>query len=120
MRNSVRALSASTLIGDDIRDPAGEDLGKLKDIMIDINSSRIAYAVVTFGGFLGLGNKQFAIPWDALSVDTQARALVLNVDRQILEDAPGFEPNNWPLTTNGDEEWLVEIYDYYGYPPYWQ
>ena len=119
MRNSVRVLSASTLTGDDVTNPTGEDLGTLEDIMIDINSGRVAFAVVSFGGFLGSGDKLFAIPWGALSVDTEEHVLVLNVDRRTLENAPGFERGNWPLTTNGDEEWLVEIYDHYGYPPYW-
>src|SRR2546426_6110910 len=62
-------LSASTLAGDSVRNAAGEDLGKIDEIMIDIPSGRVAYAVLSFGGFLGMGDKLFAIPWDALKVD---------------------------------------------------
>lgn len=119
MRSTVRALSASTMIGDDVRNRAGEDLGNVEEIMVDINSGRIAYAVLSFGGFLGLGDKLFAIPWAALGVDTEEHALVLDVDKETLENAPGFDKDNWPQTLNGDDAWLVEVYDYYGYAPYW-
>lgn len=118
--NSVRALSASTMIGDDVTNPAGEDLGNVEEIMLDINGGRIAYAVLSFGGFLGLGDKYFAVPWDALTVDTEEHAFILDVDKETLENAPGFDKDNWPQTVNGDDAWLVEVYDYYGYRPYWR
>ncbi|MBZ0303832.1 MAG: PRC-barrel domain-containing protein, partial [Anaerolineae bacterium] len=60
-------LSATTLIGDGVKNSAGEDLGKLTEIMLDVESGRVAYAVLSFGGVLGLGNKLFAIPWEALT-----------------------------------------------------
>ncbi|MDX1688556.1 MAG: PRC-barrel domain-containing protein [Candidatus Promineifilaceae bacterium] len=120
MHSTVSALSASTLIGDDVRNRHGEDLGNVEEIMLDVNSGRIAYAVLSFGGFLGLGDKYFAIPWAALSVDTEEHALVLDVDKETLESAPGFDKDDWPQTLNGDDAWLVEVYDYYGYPPYWR
>lgn len=120
MRHAVQALSASTIIGDDVRNPAGEDLGNVEEIMLDVNDGRIAYAVLSFGGFLGLGDKYFAIPWDALTVDTEEHALILDMDKETLENAPGFDKDNWPKTSNGDSQWLVEVYDYYGYRPYWR
>jgi sporulation protein YlmC with PRC-barrel domain len=113
-------LSATTLIGDDVKNPKGEDLGNLEEIMIDAKDGHVAYAVLSFGGFLGLGDKLFAIPWDAISVDTDNHAIVLDVDKGILENAPGFDKDNWPLTKDGDRTWLAEVYDYYGYPPYWR
>lgn len=113
-------LSATTMIGDDVKNRAGEDLGNLEEIMIDATDGRVAYAVVSFGGFLGLGDKLFAVPWGAISVDTDDHAVVLNVDKDVLENAPGFDKDNWPLTSDGDRTWLAEVYDYYGYPPYWR
>ena len=110
-------LSAGTLIGDNVRNRNGEDLGKLEEIMIDLDQGRVAYAVLSFGGFLGVGDKLFAIPWEALMVDTANEEIVLDVSKEVLENAPGFDKDNWPKTTNRD--WLVEVYTYYGYDPYW-
>lgn len=120
MHNGPRALSATTLIGDDVKNAAGEDLGELKEIMIDLNGGRVAYAVLSFGGFLGMGDKLFAIPWEAFTVDTEEKVLVLNIDRETLRNAPGLDKDNWPEAMDGDDTWLAEIYDYYGYGPYWR
>jgi sporulation protein YlmC with PRC-barrel domain len=117
---TVRALSASTMIGDDVRSPAGEDLGHVEEIMIDTNGGRIAYVVLSFGGLLGLGDKLFAVPWSALTLDTEEHAFILDVDKETLEDAPGFDKDDWPKTLDGNNDWLVGVYDYYGYAPYWR
>lgn len=119
MHKRPKALSATTLIGDDVRNPTGENLGKLVEIMIDLNSGRVAYAVLSFGGHLGLGDKLFAVPWDALTVDTEQRVLVLDADQESLKNAPGFDQDRWPGTSAEDDTWLAGIYDYYGYRPYW-
>lgn len=111
-------LSASTLIGDKVRNMDSEDLGTLKEIMIDLSSGRVAYAVLSFGGILGMGDKLFAVPWEALMVDTENKEIILDVPEELLENAPGFDKDNWPGTT--DREWLVEIYRYYEYEPYWE
>jgi sporulation protein YlmC with PRC-barrel domain len=110
-------LSAGTLTGDTVRNQEGEELGKLEEIMIDLDEGRVAYAVLSFGGFMGMGNKLFAIPWEALTVDTANKEIVLNVQKEILDNAPGFDKDNWPQT--GDRQWLVDVYSYYGYDPYW-
>src|ERR1035437_4265781 len=91
-----RVLAASTLAGDSVRNSAGEDLGKLDEIMIDIPSGRVAYAVLSFGGVLRMGNKLFAVPWSALKVDEDKKCFVLNVDKTKLEKAPGFDKDKWP------------------------
>ena len=111
-------LSASTLSGDRVRNPAGEDLGKVDEIMIDIPSGRVAYAVVSYGGLLGLGNKLFAVPWSALEVDEDEKCFILNVDKETMENAPGFEKNNWP--DMADTTWGSEVYGHYGVTPYWK
>ena len=113
-----RVLSASTLNDDKVVNSAGEDLGSVKDIMIDIPTGRVAYAVLSFGGFLGMGNKLFAIPWDRLSVDENNKQFVLNVDKAKLEQAPGFDKDNWP--DMADPSWGSRIYSYYGSHPYWE
>ncbi|MFP4345910.1 MAG: PRC-barrel domain-containing protein [Anaerolineales bacterium] len=113
-----RVLSASTMIGDDVKNPQGEDLGKLEELMIDLDQGQISYAVLSFGGFLGLGDKLFAIPWGALTLDTVDECFVLDVDRETLEEAPGFDKDNWPESPT--REWITEVYTYYGYTPYWK
>jgi sporulation protein YlmC with PRC-barrel domain len=112
-----QALSASTLIDTPVKNRKGEDLGKIEELMIDLSNGRISYAVLSFGGFLGIGDKFFAIPWEALSVDTVDEKVILDVDQQKLENAPGFDKDNWPQTA--DTTWLVDVYKYYGYDPYW-
>lgn len=120
MHEKPRTLSASTLIGDEVKNAAGEQLGDLEEIMIDLNTGRVAYAVLSFGGFLGMGDKLFAIPWEALSVNAEDHSLTLNVAKEKLENAPGFDEDDWPDTTAKDDGWLVEVYDYYSYRPYWR
>ena len=100
MTTVTNVLSASTLIGDTIRNRQGEELGSLEEIMIDLDSGRVAYAVLSFGGFLGLGDKYFAIPWQALFVDTEKEEIVLDISKEKLENAPGFDKDNWPSTVN--------------------
>lgn len=111
------ALSASTMIGDDVRNAAGEDLGNIEELMIDVDGGRISYAVLSFGGFLGLGDKLFAIPWSALELDAENESFILDVSRETLEEAPGFDKDNWPNFAN--REWGATIYAYYDIQPYW-
>ena len=109
-------LAASTLAGNSVRNAAGEDLGKVDEIMIDIPSGRVAYAVLSFGGFLGLGNKLFAVPWSALKVDEDEKCFVLNADKQSMEKAPGFDKDDWPDMS--DPDWGSEIATYYRITPH--
>jgi sporulation protein YlmC with PRC-barrel domain len=88
-----RVLGAGTLTGDRVRNTAGDDLGKIEEIMIDLGSGRVAYAVLSFGGFLGIGDKLFMVPWGAMTVDQSAHEFVLDVSREQLEKAPGFDKN---------------------------
>jgi len=113
-----RVLSASTLAGDSVRNSAGEDLGTVDEIMIDIPSGRVAYAVLSFGGVLGMGNKLFAVPWSALEVDEDEKCFILDVDEKTLEGAPGFDKDNWP--DMADPDWGAEIFGHYGVTPYWE
>jgi sporulation protein YlmC with PRC-barrel domain len=91
-----RLLSASSLSSDDVCNPEGQDLGSVKDLMINLDAGRVEYAVVQFGGFLGMGSKYFAIPFDCFSLDTGKKCLVLNTPKDTLKQAKGFDPENWP------------------------
>jgi sporulation protein YlmC with PRC-barrel domain len=113
-----RVMSAGTLAGDRVRNSAGEDLGKIEEIMIDVPTGRVAYAVLSFGGFLGMGDKLFALPWDALQLNEDEHEFILNVDKATLENAPGFDKENWP--DMADENWAAQIYGHYGSKPYWE
>lgn len=115
----TRLLSATSLLGDDVINPQTEEkLGKLKELMIDTATGRIGYAVLSFGGFMGMGDKLFAIPWQAFSVHEEKKHLHLNVDKEVLKSAPGFDKDNWPNFT--DLAWGATIYRHYGYQPYWE
>lgn len=111
-----RLMGADTLIGDDVYNHKDEDLGDIKEIMLDVPNGRIAYAVLSFGGFLGVGNKLFAVPWSAMTLDTENKRFILNVDKERLESAPGFDPDHWP--DMADPTWENEIHSYYGTKPY--
>src|SRR5919198_913183 len=89
-------LKSSDVRGDRVRNAAGEDLGKIEELMLDVNTGRVAYAVLSFGGFLNVGNKLFAIPWEALQLDAQNKQFILNIDKTRLETATGFDKDNWP------------------------
>ncbi len=117
MENRRRVLSCSTLTGDAVRNPQGEDLGTIHEIMIDLDTGWVAYAVLNYGGVLGIGGKLFAIPWGALKVSQEEHQFILNVSREKLERAPGFDKDNWPDTS--DPQWNTDTYAYYGTKPYW-
>ena len=111
-------LLASDLKGNRVVNKNAEDLGTLEDYMIDLQNGRIAYAVLSFGGWFGMGNKLFPIPWSALTMqlyDNNLR-IILNVDKEVLQKAQGFDKSQLPLSY--DE--LASVYTYYGYKPYWQ
>jgi sporulation protein YlmC with PRC-barrel domain len=91
-----RVLSASSLSGDYVLNRMNEDVGSIKEIMIDVPSGRVAYAVLSVGGFLGIGDRLFAIPWESLVVDEDRKCFILDVDKSRLENAPGFDKSNWP------------------------
>lgn len=111
-------LSAGTLIGDEVINLSGEKVGSIKDIMLDIETGRIAYAVLSCGGFLGIGDKLFAVPWNSLSLDADKHAFVFDVDKDRLKQAPGFDKDNWPDMS--DRTWGAGVHDYYGVSPYWE
>ena len=111
-------LSASTLIGDPVVNRKGEDLGKIEDIMIDPENGRVGYAVLSFGGFMGMGDKLFAVPMQAMKLAREDKRFVLDVDKERLKNAPGFDKNAWP--SMADRRWATDVHTYYGTRPYWE
>ena len=109
-------MGADTLVGNDVYNHKGEDLGDIKEIMLDMRSGKVGYAVLSFGGFLGMGEKLFAVPWSALKLDTKNKRFELNVEKDRLNDAPGFDKDKWP--NMADQSWEKEIHSYYGTKPY--
>lgn len=109
-------MGANTLVGNDVYNTKLEDLGDIKDIMLDMRTGRVSYAVVSFGGFLGMGEKLFAVPWQALKLDTVNKRFTLDADKKLLETAPGFDKDNWP--NMADSTWEQGIHAHYGTKPY--
>jgi len=112
-------VSASRIIGEAVVNRQNENLGKIHELVIDAKEGRLAYAVLSFGGFMGMGNKLFALPWNAFEFATGENKLVLRVDKEKLKSAPGFDQDaKWP--DFADRTWGDTIYSYYGYDPYWK
>ena len=110
-------FTAKKLIGDAVVSPRGEDLGKIEDLVIDPKTGRVDYAVLSFGGFLGMGDKLFAVPLEAMKMSPEEKRFILDVDKERLKQAPGFDKNNWPEAS--DRAFGTKVYNYYGYEPRW-
>ena len=110
-------LGASTLKGNVVKNLAGEKLGTIEEFMIDLETGRIGYCVLSFGGVLGIGDKLFAIPYKAMTLDTRDHTFTLDVAKGRLEGAPGFDKNAWPDMT--DRAWGERVYGFYDIRPYW-
>jgi PRC-barrel domain len=105
----------NSIIGMKVVNTAREKLGKIEDIVIDTRNDQIAYAILSFGGILGLGDKHFAIPWEAMTYSPADQCIVLNLEKGRLENAPGFDPSNWP--DMADSDWVRRVRGHYGCPP---
>jgi len=103
---------ASKIIGSKVRNMRGEDLGDVKELVLNPNTGDLSYAVVSFGGVLGLGDKLFAVPWKALTLDDRQGVFVLDVEKDRLKDAPGFDPDRWPDMANA--QWNTDVHRFYG------
>jgi sporulation protein YlmC with PRC-barrel domain len=108
-------LSATTIIGDSVKNATGEDLGSVEDLMINLETGDVEYAVLSFGGFLGMGDKLFAVPIEVMQVDTKQKRFVLNESKERLENAPGFDKANWP--NHADLKWQQSVRSYYNLEP---
>ncbi len=109
-----KLMGAETLLGNDVYNLDGNDLGDIKEFMIDMVTGKISYAVLSFGGLLGMGDKLFAVPWSALILDTVNKRFTLNVSEEKLKDAPGFDKDNWPKMA--DSTWATDVETFYSNP----
>ncbi|MFA9217491.1 MAG: PRC-barrel domain-containing protein [Sphingomonadaceae bacterium] len=105
-------MGARALIGDHVHNLKNEHLGEIREIMLDMRSGSIAYAVMSSGGVFTLGAKLFAVPWEALTLDPVQRRFTLNIDKERIDEAPGFDPEHWPNMAN--QTWATQIHSYYG------
>lgn len=113
-----RLMTASTLEGNHVVNLQGETLGEIKEIMLDVPRGRIAYAVMSAGGFLGMGDKLFALPFSALTLDTDRKCFILDAPKETIESAPGFDKDRWPDAA--DMTWQRDVHSHYGRTPYWE
>lgn len=115
----VRLRQASKLIGMDVKNLQGEDLGNISDIIVNSFTGQIVYAIMEGDtGFLGVGDRNFAIPWKSLQPSVSGNELILNIDKERLARAPYFSRNNWP--NFADRQWEIDVYKFYGVSPYWE
>jgi hypothetical protein len=117
MHTTTQLLPATVVLNCEVTNVSVEGAGYIKDVVLDIAQGRIAYAVLGFGGFLGLGEKVVAVPWEALTYDADNNRFIVNVSREKLENAEGYDPEQLPVIADPDQGRL--IYAYYGYEPYW-
>jgi hypothetical protein len=105
-------MGAGTLMGEDVYNGKDEKLGDIKEFMLEMDTGNVAYAVLSFGGFLGMGEKLFAVPWNVLKLDTVNKRFVLNMEKDQLRNAPGFDKDDWP--DMADQTWARGIHSFYG------
>ena len=86
-------------------------------MVLDLDSGCVAFAVLSVGGFLGVGNKDFAVPWPVLSPSLSEKRFTTGITHNQLENAPPFDKANWLERVN--RSWLENMYGHYGQPPYW-
>jgi hypothetical protein len=119
MKYSNEVVKAKDEIIDvEVKNPADESLGKICEVMLDKVGGKVAYVVLESGSFLGIGGKLFALPWHSISYDPSKECFILNVDKEKLKSAPGFDKNNWP--DMADRAWGTSISQYYGAKSYWE
>lgn len=104
-------MSATSIVGDEVCNLKHDKLGKIEDIMLDLQRGEIRYAVLSSGGFLGMGDRLFAVPWQALKQDREHKRFTLDIDTERLKNAPGFDKENWP--NMADSSWNTSIKSYY-------
>jgi sporulation protein YlmC with PRC-barrel domain len=110
-------MAASTIDGNTVLSSDGDDVGSIKEIMLDVRRGRVAYAVLSSGGFLGIGDKLLAIPWSALTLDTDHKVFRLAATSEQVRNSPGFDKNAWPSMV--DKQWASSVHQHYGREPYW-
>ncbi|UVT20070.1 MAG: PRC-barrel domain-containing protein [Nitrospira sp.] len=113
-RNKTGVLKASDVIGMKVEGTDGKSLGTIKDLVLEPAEGDIQYAVLDFGGFLGIKDKYFVVPWEAITFNANGKKIVLDVSKRDLKKAPGFDKKHWPDFSDQQQE--VLIYEFYEIP----
>lgn len=113
-----RVYPVSTVLNGRVLNLAGDDLGKVEDLMLNPVNGRIVWAILSFGGFLGIGDKRFPVPWKALRVDLSKKEIILDIDRAALDRAPNFDKENW--ANLADPEFGREVHEHYDKTQHWE
>lgn len=116
-KEMLQVSRASKIIGTNVKNPKGDNLGGIKDLVLDPESGHVVYAVVSFGGVLGVGSKLFAIPWSILHWTRDKEYYVLDLDKETLKKAPGFDKKHWPDSSNKWAQQREEINQFYHINP---
>jgi sporulation protein YlmC with PRC-barrel domain len=111
-------VKTENVIGRDVTNTAEENLGEIKEVMLDKQTGRVAYVVLESGTFLGMGGKLFALPWNSIKYNAESNSFILNIDKEKLKKAPGFDKDHWP--DMADRQFGTTISNYYGTRPYWE
>ena len=107
-------ISSEDVQGTDVYGVGDEAIGQIDHLLIEKVSGRVAYAVMSFGGFLGLAHSHYPIPWAALKYDTALQGYRTGITEQQLRDAPDFSDDSWT-----DRDWESKTHEHYGAPGYW-
>ena len=111
------AIRASRVIGTTVYNTAGENMGTIEDVMLEKTANDIMFAVIGFGGFLGIGDRHYPLPWEKLTYDTNMGGFVVDLDRRMIEGAPSYTDES--TASWEDPTWGKRVYEYYGAHPYW-
>ncbi len=115
LKMTHQIVNADDVIGVKVRNLQGDDLGKVEALMLDKREGHVAYVVLSFGGFLGMGDKLFAMPWSIFTYDDANECFVIAVDKETLKNSPGFDKEHWPDMSS--PTWGASIHKYYGALP---
>lgn len=111
-KETPRLISSAKVAGRRVENAKRDSLGSIEDVMIDKINGKVAYAVLKYGSFLGMGGKLFALPWDVLKYDAERDAYLINIPEERLKNAPSFDEKAWPDLS--DRAYGKQVYDYYG------
>ncbi|CDZ79241.1 PRC-barrel domain protein [Legionella massiliensis] len=108
--NISNIVKASEITGTKVKNAAGENLGEINEVVVNKSSGKVSYLVLDFGGVLGFGNKFFAIPWNLFAYELNDGSYILNIDKERLKNAPGFDKEHWP---NFAQDYVNTVDQYY-------
>jgi len=117
LRETSNLIAGDKVSGTTVYNMAGETIGEIEDVMIDKPTGKVAYAVMSFGGFLGMGERHHPLPWSLLKYDTGKGGYVVNLSKTQLEGGPSYEEETEPRW--GDRAYESKLHSYYGSDPYW-